>query len=715
MKKITFLVISTIIAMSASSQVVFEEYFSSFDFPPEGWTAVDFDYKHWHESYNTNLAGGESPELMFDWYPYSDKGEARFISPKIDFSGENAITLKFKHTALHDSEFYKIGVLTSTNGEDWTKVWSDSLIAKIDPEEITIPITNGDVNSATFQFAFYFDGDCNNTHGWYIDDVIIEIPYSSDIKALSIISKRQFKSGDSFGAISNIQNIGTENKDFKVKCNIYSSEIANALYTDQLDIQLNAGEQKKLTFKDFTLPENGQVYKIEVISQLEDDQNKNNDTIYKYINTYTNAKQKVLLEIGTATWCGSCPSAAIGADELKEKGYEVAIIEHHSNDDYSHDASRERVNYLGISGFPTAIFDGINVKNSSCASGNCFEAYKPIFESSKAINTPISISISGENYDTNKYNVIVTINKFEPVVEKNLKLRLALTETHIYHPWGASPPLEYLDFVNRAFYPNAEGYTIDLINNDKIKQEYSITIDDGFEISNCEIVAFVESDNDKYVYQTESIMLSEISVLSAQIFPSKNSTNAKTDVRIEVNFNKSVTDVSGTTITDPSSYIILKQDNESGTDIPFTATINDNSTKITIDPNTELDESTFYYVELKEKSVKDNKDTQNDKVSSRFKTGTKLGILLSNYQSFKCYPNPVKDKLNINFNLSSQASVSVQLFDILGRNVINKPSIIMENGQHTLNINTNELKDGIYIVVLLQDGQTSTQKINIVK
>ena len=66
-------------------------------------------------------------------------------------------------------------------------------------------------------------------------------------------------------------------------------------------------------------------------------------------------REMVVLEIGTGTWCQYCPGSAMGADDLIENGFDVAVIEYHSGDEYQTTQSQARVNYYNITGFPTAV------------------------------------------------------------------------------------------------------------------------------------------------------------------------------------------------------------------------------------------------------------------------------------------------------------------------------------------------------------------------
>ncbi|HNS47316.1 MAG TPA: hypothetical protein PKH94_08770, partial [Bacteroidales bacterium] len=66
-------------------------------------------------------------------------------------------------------------------------------------------------------------------------------------------------------------------------------------------------------------------------------------------------RDKVIVEIATGTWCQYCPGAAMGADDLIANGKEVAIIEYHGGDAFENASSASRINYYGVTGYPTAV------------------------------------------------------------------------------------------------------------------------------------------------------------------------------------------------------------------------------------------------------------------------------------------------------------------------------------------------------------------------
>lgn len=74
-------------------------------------------------------------------------------------------------------------------------------------------------------------------------------------------------------------------------------------------------------------------------------------------------RDQVVMEIGTGTGCPYCPGAAMGAEDLLEAGCHVAVIEYHnynpSSDPFYNAYAGTRCSYYGITGYPTAFFDGV--------------------------------------------------------------------------------------------------------------------------------------------------------------------------------------------------------------------------------------------------------------------------------------------------------------------------------------------------------------------
>ena len=64
---------------------------------------------------------------------------------------------------------------------------------------------------------------------------------------------------------------------------------------------------------------------------------------------------------------------------------------------------------------------------------------------------------------------------------------------------------------------------------------------------------------------------------------------------LEITSNGKFRNLDDSEITDLTSKVALKVGGSNGTDVPFTATINNDKNKITIDPSSDLDNSTTYW------------------------------------------------------------------------------------------------------------------------
>ena len=107
-------------------------------------------------------------------------------------------------------------------------------------------------------------------------------------------------------------------------------------------------------------------------------------------------RQFVLLEIGTGTWCTYCPGAAMGADDLLEAGCMVAVIENHNGDAFANQYSNARNSYYAISGYPTAIFDGVLRVVGGSHSSSMYNSYLPKYNQRMAVPSNIMMSMTAE-------------------------------------------------------------------------------------------------------------------------------------------------------------------------------------------------------------------------------------------------------------------------------------------------------------------------------
>lgn len=222
-------------------------------------------------------------------------------------------------------------------------------------------------------------------------------------------------------------------------------------------------------------------------------------------------RNKVVVEIGTGTWCQYCPGAALGADDLTSNGLPVAIIENHDNtqgtDPYANAASNARNAYYSVPGYPTARFDGLNPSVGGNHTQSMYGNYLPKVNARIAVPSHFTITAGGSSVD-NVFNIVAIINKVEDDTNTNLKLHCVITESDIAYNWQGQT---HVNFVNRLMVPSNLGTTIDFGTNSTVAIPLTFTINPSWVLANCEMVIFVQNNSSKEILQGAKYSLSELS------------------------------------------------------------------------------------------------------------------------------------------------------------------------------------------------------------
>ncbi len=85
--------------------------------------------------------------------------------------------------------------------------------------------------------------------------------------------------------------------------------------------------------------------------------------------------------------------------------------------------------------------------------------------------------------------------------------------------------------------------------------------------------------------------------------------------------------------------------------------------------------------------------------------------LMKNTIDMNLYPNPVGDNATLSFYLANSASVSIRIYDILGKEIMSLANgEKLGNGTHQYAVSSSGISSGIYFVRLLADDQQFVQK-----
>ena len=210
----------------------------------------------------------------------------------------------------------------------------------------------------------------------------------------------------------------------------------------------------------------------------------------------------VALEIGTGTWCQFCPGAAMGADDLLENGKLVAVIENHNNtggaDPYANVYSNARNTYYGITGYPTAVFDGLLKVVGGSHTVSMYPQYVVKYNTriAKLADLTLEMEVTNTGLD---YTAVITITKVGTITATDLKLHFYVTQSNISYNWQGQNHLEH---VNRLMVPNQNGTSVSFTSGDVQVVTLNWTMNAAWPIEDCEFIPFVQGKSGKEIFNS---------------------------------------------------------------------------------------------------------------------------------------------------------------------------------------------------------------------
>lgn len=219
------------------------------------------------------------------------------------------------------------------------------------------------------------------------------------------------------------------------------------------------------------------------------------------------SREMVLIEVGTGTGCQYCPGAAMALHDLYTNGDPVAGIEYHSynsGDPFNTPEAAARNAWYNISGYPTAQFDGeYNEYVGGSNTTSMYSSYLPIVNARMNDLTDFELEIYGDNTG-NLYDIVVRVTHVGSYTGTNLKVRFALTETDIPYSWQGQSMIEYCE---RLMAPDENGTAVSFTSGTVQDVNLTFTFDNTWIPANCELIAWIQDDDNKYVLHTTSVML----------------------------------------------------------------------------------------------------------------------------------------------------------------------------------------------------------------
>lgn len=526
------------------------------------------------------------------------------------------------------------------------------------------------------------------------------------------------------------------------------------------------------------------------------------------------ARNMVVVEVGTGTWCQYCPGAAMGCDDLLANGYQVAIVKYHSGDSYANTYSNARVSYYGVPGFPTAYFDGQNAVVGGSNTQSMFPQYSVKVNQRMAVLSSFTIDLEGTHQCLTSFTANITVNKVAANNSTNLRLHAVLTETHIPEFWQGMNEVHH---VARLMVPNQNGTTLNFSGGNTQSVSLQFALDPTWVFEECELVVFLQDQTTKEIFQATKMALTEFapefeydaSVKSLSNLPRAScSGEFAPEVKIRNIGSETMTSVDivySINNGDPQihpwtgSLDYLGQENVTLPGISFTSGDSYQVTVFTSNPNGNNDECpsndqasvivpqavhTPNTVKLMLRTdsnptettwdVRDSEgnvlysggpytsggqmiqqtfeladedcytfsiyDSGGDGLVSpgfvmlyygtntvfyqngtftdaemvEFNTADPVGVGENAFSELvRVYPNPLKDKATLLFNLEQPASVSYKVIAVTGQKVAEAENIIYEAGQHSLIIDAGNWKPGMYLYQVRIGDRLSAGKLTV--
>jgi hypothetical protein len=439
--------------------------------------------------------------------------------------------------------------------------------------------------------------------------------------------------------------------------------------------------------------------------------------------TGNTAQRKVLIEHHTSADCGPCAQQNPILDALINEGdnlSKVAHVAYHTSwpspgtdpmylFNNSNGLGNARVSYYGVSSVPNAIVAGNQFQGSPA------NITQELIDAEYALPGLFNITSSITIDENDSIFIEIDYTSLANFVSGNLTVYVVLIEDMEYSSQAGTNGEKVFPDVMRYMYPDKNGTDIDLPQiDDEINLHFKGKLDTEIG-EHLQLVTFVQNDLDNeiyMVYQVDEDFTSPVISIS----PQDGSTNIDQTVNVEVAFSDSIRMIDDSEITDPSSIIVFKKDDQNGADVAVVATINATKDKITLDPVNDLDPVQLYYIAIEAGVIENNYDVLNFANNASFTTKTSVGIgNIYDNQILSTYPNPCADKLNIEFNRDNITSVKIRIYNESGQliKLIDKGDI--PSGKQLVELDLSRINNGLYFVNITFDSESITRKIQILK
>jgi hypothetical protein len=149
--------------------------------------------------------------------------------------------------------------------------------------------------------------------------------------------------------------------------------------------------------------------------------------------------------------------------------------------------------------------------------------------------------------------------------------------------------------------------------------------------------------------------------------------------------------------------------------IDSNSVIGSGSSEISFSGTQQLKPGNRYYVEVDTGAFYDRFENKIDFSGGKNIWSFQVIISENNTRDLQLlvYPNPARDQINIWFNLSAPQTVTVKIFNLLGKVLLDIPKMDYQDGDNYLNISLFNFDNGVYLLEFKTNTEVKTRKVLI--
>ncbi len=221
------------------------------------------------------------------------------------------------------------------------------------------------------------------------------------------------------------------------------------------------------------------------------------------------ARECVLVEAFTGINCGYCPAAAGGIGEMVKQGLSIAPLAFHcsyySPPTYATSETNGRGSFYNVSGYPTVVVDGLDrpaVGGMASQYMSSYYALKAAYDERINVTSPFTIDLTFDYHSGTKCQAKAVLNKVGECNGNDVRVFIALTESHIPQSWGG---WSELNAVVRDIVTTPAGVKV-VGDSQEVTALFDVL---DYKKENCELVAWVQSTagGHREVYQAVKISI----------------------------------------------------------------------------------------------------------------------------------------------------------------------------------------------------------------